>query len=413
MLSGDSGARVYDNNTLTYSDNSHGGRPISDRVSWACLSTQPSAETPGITQTNCVNGLRAQIHFQSCWNGKDLYKSDNSHVAYLSQIDNGVCPPNFPYLFPHLFLETSYDVNLIKTEAGGRFLLSMGDPTGYGMHADFFNGWEPDVLQAAVNTCVANDNSSGDLLECPALLASQVDNAAYICPPKAPVVQETITGILPALPGCNKVTPGPYRANASDMTCPSSVTPPKIISTVMSTPIVSKIPIPNQPFGRTNWNYVGCGSDNQGTRTLAAFSYQDNTNMTIENCQTFCQSHGQKYAGLEIGTQCFCDNSISLAVQYNQTKCYYPCSGDDTVNCGGAGMIMIYDNTAAQAPPRPSVVPKTGTYIHKGCYKEPANTATMGRALGDASTAANTVTVDSCAKFCLGKNLRYFGVEYG
>lgn len=40
--------------------------------------------------TNCLNGMRAQIHFQTCWDGKNLYKPDNSHVAYLSGIDDGV-----------------------------------------------------------------------------------------------------------------------------------------------------------------------------------------------------------------------------------------------------------------------------------------------------------------------------------
>ena len=137
MVSGDAGARSYDNITLTYQNT----RPIADRVSFACLDAQPQAETHGFAQTSCSSGLRLQIQFQSCWNGVDLYKPDNSHVAYLSQIDNGLCPPTHPIAFVHIFLETLYGVNQVPKETGGRFVLSTGDPTGYSYHADFQNGW--------------------------------------------------------------------------------------------------------------------------------------------------------------------------------------------------------------------------------------------------------------------------------
>ena len=125
IVSGDALTRSYDKTTLTYKN----GRPVADRVSFACLDTQPLPETPGLSRTQCANGLRAQIHFQSCWNGKDLYKEDFSHVAYMSEIDNGVCPPGYPVHFMHLFLEVLYSVFDIKQD-GGRFVFANGDPTG-------------------------------------------------------------------------------------------------------------------------------------------------------------------------------------------------------------------------------------------------------------------------------------------
>ena len=125
MLSGDALARSYDSTDMTYGN----GRPIADRVSFACLDTNPIPETHNMSRTQCVNGLRAQIHFQSCWNGQDLYKDDMSHVAYMTQIDNGKCPPGYPVHFMHLFYEVLYSVARI-TQDGGRFVFANGDPTG-------------------------------------------------------------------------------------------------------------------------------------------------------------------------------------------------------------------------------------------------------------------------------------------
>lgn len=125
MLSGSTNARSYDSSTMTYNN----GRPISDRVSFACLDTTPSKETPSMSSTSCKNGLRAQIQFQSCWDGVNLYKADNSHVAYMSQIDNGVCPPEYPVQLVHLFFEVLFSVDNINLD-GGRFVFGNGDTTG-------------------------------------------------------------------------------------------------------------------------------------------------------------------------------------------------------------------------------------------------------------------------------------------
>ena len=125
MLSGDAGARSYNTQSLTYKNT----RPIADRVSFACLDTNPMPETPGMNDTSCKNGLRAQIHFQSCWDGVNLYKQDNSHVAYMSGMDNGACPPDHPVQLIHIFYEVLYGVANVKLD-GGKFMFSQGDPTG-------------------------------------------------------------------------------------------------------------------------------------------------------------------------------------------------------------------------------------------------------------------------------------------
>lgn len=46
------------------------------------------------------------------------------------------------------------------------FVLANGDPIGYGLHGDFLNGWDVDVLQQAIRTCT---NDSGRVEDCPVL----------------------------------------------------------------------------------------------------------------------------------------------------------------------------------------------------------------------------------------------------
>jgi len=130
---------------------------------------------------HCADGIRAEIMFQSCWNGKDVTSSDHkSHVAYPSLVDGGECPEGFETRLPTLFYETIWDTYAFKDKAG-QFVWSNGDPTGrlqfvqftqahrlirtgYGYHADFINGWNIDTLQSAVDTCT---NLSGRVEDCP------------------------------------------------------------------------------------------------------------------------------------------------------------------------------------------------------------------------------------------------------
>jgi hypothetical protein len=102
MITGDTRQRSYDNTTLTYLDT----RPVADRVSFHCIDeANDLAEQHYMFRTDCVNGMRAQVNFQSCWDGENLYLDNSAHVAYLSGIDYGVCPPTHPVSIPGLFFE--------------------------------------------------------------------------------------------------------------------------------------------------------------------------------------------------------------------------------------------------------------------------------------------------------------------
>lgn len=190
MGSGDTTARSDDITTMTYNTASVRGRLRSGRVSFACLDSSGSMpEQNYLVRTDCSQGMRAQIQFQSCWDGRN-FQSDNSHVACMSQIDNGVCPPTHPWLLLHLFLEVLYGVNDIQKIAGGKFVFSNGDTTGLGFHGDFMDGWDTTTLASVV---------------------TQVTN----CPERLSLVDEAVYGFLDKLPGCNDVPSGLARAPQS------------------------------------------------------------------------------------------------------------------------------------------------------------------------------------------------------
>jgi hypothetical protein len=87
---------------------------------------------------------QAQHKFPPCWNGKDLYKSDQSHMAYPQyEAFYGACPASHPIRVPGIMLEA-----LILTSrwapgesVKGKLAWANGDTTGYGIHADFTNGY--------------------------------------------------------------------------------------------------------------------------------------------------------------------------------------------------------------------------------------------------------------------------------
>jgi hypothetical protein len=79
---------------------------------------------------NCVNGVRFEIMFPSCWNGKDLDSPDHkSHVAYPDLVMNGNCPKGYDVRFPGLFYETIWETDAFAGKSG-QFVIANGDIQG-------------------------------------------------------------------------------------------------------------------------------------------------------------------------------------------------------------------------------------------------------------------------------------------
>lgn len=79
---------------------------------------------------NCLDGVRLELAFPSCWDGINLDSADHkSHVAYPDLVIDGSCPDDYPVRLPGLFYETIVNTPAF-TDQDGQFVFSNGDPTG-------------------------------------------------------------------------------------------------------------------------------------------------------------------------------------------------------------------------------------------------------------------------------------------
>jgi len=168
---------------------------------------------------NCRDGVRFELQFPSCWNGKDLDSPDHqSHMAYPDLVNGGWCPEGFPVRTASLLFETIWNTNAFR-DRNGEFIASNGDkkgrctpsspmrpaadllPAGFAYHGDFMMGWESEqFLQQAIDTCKSD---SGLQADCPLFKIQESDESGQ-CKMPIPdnLVSEKVQGPgLLALPG--------------------------------------------------------------------------------------------------------------------------------------------------------------------------------------------------------------------
>ncbi|KAF6764564.1 WSC domain-containing protein [Ephemerocybe angulata] len=96
------------------------------------------------------------------------------------------------------------------------------------------------------------------------------------------------------------------------------------------------------------WQFKGCYKD-FGPRILT-FRYDVPAGNNAERCTALCASHGYGLAGLEYGTECWCDNYLPYGDRMPNTDCSFACPGDASELCGAGNRMVIYQNSAATPP---------------------------------------------------------------
>ena len=106
--------------------------------------------------TTCAVGstIWASVKFPQCWDGVNLDSPDHkSHMSY--PVDGG-CPASHPSAGPEITLNVLYPVTDAKAVARWRLASDSYDksiPAGYSSHADWFNGWKQEFMDAFVKNC--------------------------------------------------------------------------------------------------------------------------------------------------------------------------------------------------------------------------------------------------------------------
>ncbi|KAK1853428.1 copper radical oxidase [Colletotrichum chrysophilum] len=159
--------------------------------------------------------------------------------------------------------------------------------------------------------------------------------------------------------------------------------------------------------GPSGWTSLGCYTDSS-TRTL---SYRAGVSgggsaMSVLQCTTACTAAGFAFAGVEYGTECWCDDAIRGGTSSApEDDCNMLCGGNNSELCGGPNRINLYKG--AVAPKTPSVLP-TG-WKSQGCLKDNIGGRSLGVYVG---VEGGNTNVANCIAACAAAGYTLAGVEY-
>ena len=151
--------------------------------------------------------------------------------------------------------------------------------------------------------------------------------------------------------------------------------------------------------------HLGCIRDNKN-RILE--NYKDVGTIfdrTLESCLYHCDILGYKYAGVEAGSECYCDTKLQYEPTYiDSALCSTPCAKNTSQLCGGSWAIDVWQLNIYPFPKN------TSRYL--GCVQDSASRAleyTDRHILG-------SYTPELCSYICLYNEYQmnqFYGLENG
>ncbi len=134
--------------------NSRARNASSGPTTWECLDSRHGQLTASIP-TNCVAGetMNMQTNFPQCWDGVNLDSPD--HQSHMTQ-GSGGCPLSHPVAIPAVTFNVRYRVPASGTSTWrlSSDAYSASQPGGYSAHADWWNGWNENVIRTVTQNCL-------------------------------------------------------------------------------------------------------------------------------------------------------------------------------------------------------------------------------------------------------------------
>ncbi|OQO10992.1 hypothetical protein B0A48_05247 [Cryoendolithus antarcticus] len=165
---------------------------------------------------------------------------------------------------------------------------------------------------------------------------------------------------------------------------------------------------PSTNPGPPGWSFLSCYTDSSAARTLGT-GMSLNGATTVASCTAACGRAGYAMAGLEYGSECYCDAMIRNSPEVATSGCDMLCAGNATEYCGGSNRIDVYSLNAATTPPTNPAAPPAG-WKALGCYTDDAGARTLGTQNEGPGGYLN-MTVEGCLGICQGLGDEY--VEHG
>ncbi|KAJ4010351.1 hypothetical protein NW752_005026 [Fusarium irregulare] len=165
---------------------------------------------------------------------------------------------------------------------------------------------------------------------------------------------------------------------------------------------------------------AGCYQDGVAGGSGSALIYrsgQNQYNMTVEKCVAECKGNGFRYAGLKYYGVCYCGSTVGGA-QLDDSKCSYPCTGNQTQTCGSDNALSIWQDPTFKTTDLggvvtnlPGVIKSIAGYKPSGCYTD---NSSKGRALTwPMDVDGSKMTPSTCLNACADQGFPLAGLEYG